>query len=185
MGTAITIALVVAVGAIVAFGVALAVRGKREYDTANEIVPGVPSNAPDSWAGSHSPEAKLHRRLRDAVAALRANPNVAEYGLTDSTASLEREALAIDERLIAAAALPERTRDDPVAAFEPLVAGLEDAVTDLVTSVQIADSRELVERAVSDADLRLQALAEARAEVERIDRRQSGQLDDPPPASAP
>ncbi|MEM8619003.1 MAG: hypothetical protein AAGF73_04725 [Actinomycetota bacterium] len=185
MGTAITIALVVAVGAIIAFGVALAVRGKREYDTANEIVPGIPSAAPDSWAGSHSPEAKLHRRLRDAVAALRANPHVAKQGLADTTAALEREALAIDERLIAAAALPERTRADAVAAFEPLVTGLEDAMTDLVTSVQVAKSQELVERAVSDADLRLQALAEARAEVERIDHRQQGTLDDPPPASAP
>ena len=185
MGTAITIALLVAVGVIVALGIALAVRAKREYDTANEIVPGVPSAAPDSWAGSHSPEAKLHRRLRDAVAALRANPNVAEHGLTDSTAALEGEALAIDERLIAAAALPECARGDAVAAFDPLVTGLEDAVTDLATSVQVADSRELVERAVSDADLRLQALAAARAEVERIDRREHGTLDDPPPASAP
>ncbi len=177
MGTAIAIALIVAVVAIGGFAVALAVRGKREYDRSNEVVPGVASSAPSSWAGAHSPEARLHRRLRDAVAALRANPNLEAHGLSRQTADLEREALAIDERLVAAAALPECTRADAVAAFEPLVTTFEDAVTQLVTSATVADSKELVEQAVTDADLRLQALAAARAEVEQIDRRERGDLD--------
>ncbi len=166
--------LVVAVVAVVAFGVALTVRSRREFAEQNEVVPGVESAAPASWAGAHTPEAKLHRRLKAAVEGARANPRLVELGLADRTRQIETDALAIDDRLVAAAALPERHRVDAVAAFEPAVAALEDAVAALVQSVGVGDSKELLERAVSDADIRLQALAEARAEVERIDRQAPG-----------
>jgi len=166
--------LVIAVVAIVAFGVALAVRSKQEFAAQNEVVPGKRSPAPASWAGAHTPEAKLHRRLKAAVDAARANPRLVELGLAERTRQIETDALAIDERLVAAAALPQRHRTEAVASFEPPVAALEDAVAALVQSVSVGDSKELLEQAVSDADIRLQALAEARAEVERIDRQQPG-----------
>lgn len=166
----ITIALLAALVAVVGFGVALTVRSRREFSDANEIVPGVPSSAPASWAGSHSPEARLHRRLRDAVRSARANPKLAELGLADATRQIEADALAIDDRLVAAAGLPDRHRADAVAAFEKPVAALEDAAAALVQSVTVADSKELLEQHVSDADIKLHALAEARAEVERLDR---------------
>ncbi len=170
----ITFLLVATVAAIVGFGVALAVRGKREFREQNEVVPGVKSPAPSSWAGAHTPEAKLHRRLKAAVDAARANPRLVELGLAQQTKQIETEALAIDERLVAAAALPKSHRDEAVAGFEPVVSQLEDAVAALVQGVSVADSKELLEQAVSEADIRLQALAEARAEVERIDRQDPG-----------
>lgn len=166
--------LVVAVVAVVGFGVALAVRSKQDFAAQNEVVPGVKSPAPASWAGAHTPEAKLHRRLKAAVLAARANPRLVELGLADRTRQIETDAMAIDERLVASAALPERQRADAVAKFDPVVTALEDAVTALVQSVGVDDSKELLEQTVSDADIRLQALAEARAEVERIDRPDQG-----------
>ena len=168
----------VAVVSMAAFGVALASRAKRSYRSQGEVVPGRRSPAPAQWAGAHSPEAKLHRRLGEAVRAANQNPRLAELGLSAQVTQIEAEAAAIDERLVAAAALPTRHRAEAVARFEPLVANLEDAVAELAQQVTVADTKELLERAVSDADIRLRALAEARAEVAEIDRAAGGDLPD-------
>ncbi len=40
---------------------------QEEVRAQGQIVPGAASTAPASWAGAHTPEAKLHRRLGDAV----------------------------------------------------------------------------------------------------------------------
>ncbi|MGI9644451.1 MAG: hypothetical protein ACR2O6_03990 [Ilumatobacteraceae bacterium] len=169
MGAFIAILLIGTVVLAFGFGLALALRSRKEFAKQNEVVPGVPSAAPASWAGSHSEEAKLHRRLRDAVAAALANPHYVELGLAEQTAQIEAEAVAIDERLVAVSNLPERNRVEPMAKLEAAVTALENAVAALVTSTDVGDTKELLEQAVSDADIRLQALAEARAEVERID----------------
>lgn len=183
MGSAvITALLVLAVAAVVGFGIALAVRSKREFGEQNEVVPGRPSPAPASWAGAHSREAKLHRRLAAAVRAGRDDSRLAELGLAAPIRAIEDEALAIDERLVAAAALPARHRDVALDRLETHVGQLEDAVADLVTGVTVADSKERLAEAVSAADVRLQALAEARAEIEAVDRRASGTADPTPGA---
>ncbi len=178
----ITIALVAVLAAIGGFAGALTLRSRTEFREANEVVPGVASNAPAGWAGAHSPEAKLHRRLRAAIAGAHDNPRLAALGLTAQTKQIEREALAIDDHLIAAAALPARHRDDAIAALEAPVAAVEDAVAALLASTTVGESKELLERTVADADIRLQALAQARAEVERIDR--GGGLGEAGPATS-
>lgn len=172
----VSLLLLAAVVAIVGFGVALTVRSKRDFDNVNEVVPGVKSQAPASWAGAHSPEAKLHRRLGDAVRAAHNNPRLVELGLSAQTKQIESEALAIDERLVAAAGLPSSHRADAVAALEPHVVTLEDAVATLVTSTTIGQSKELLEQVVSDAEIKLQALAQARAEVEQLDNEAMGRI---------
>ena len=166
--------LVATVGAVVAFGVMLAVRSKQEFVEQNQVVPGRPSPAPASWAGAHSREAKLHRRLGDAVKGARQNPRFVELGLAPQMAAIEAEALAIDERLVAAAALPAAHKDGAIDSLEVHIVDLEAAIAELVTSVTVADSKVQLETAVSAADIKLQALAAARAEVEQIDRRVSG-----------
>ena len=112
--------------------------------------------------------------MKAAVDAALANPRLVELGLAGRTRQIETEALAIDERLVAAAALPERTRAEAVAAFEARSTALEDAVAALVQSVE----RRRLQGAARAGGLRrghpLQALAEARAEVERIDRPDHG-----------
>ncbi|MGZ0192403.1 MAG: hypothetical protein ACKVG5_08710 [Acidimicrobiales bacterium] len=170
---------------IVGFGVALSVRGKRDFAKQNEVVPGKKSPAPASWAGAHSPEAKLHRRLGDAVRAANGNPELIELGLAIQTKQIEAEALAIDERLVAAAGLPTSHRADAVAEFIPQVAALEDAVAALIKSTTVNDSKRLLEQAVSDADIKLQALAEARAEIEAVDRSANGTLPEAVPETIP
>jgi len=170
----ITALLILAVAAVVGFGVALAVRSKREFGEQNQVVPGRSSPAPASWAGAHSREARLHRRLGDAVRGAHANPRFVELGLAAQMRAIDAEAMAIDERLVAAAALPAAHRDGAIDPLEANVVQLEAAIADMVTSISVADSKQQLEEAVSAADLRLQALAEARAEVERIDRQVAG-----------
>lgn len=170
----ITALLVLSVAAIVGFGVALAVRARREFAEQNQVVPGRPSPAPASWAGAHTREARLHRLLGDAVRGAHANPRLVELGLASQMRAIDAEAMAIDERLVAAAALPATHRDAAVDALEVNVEQLEATIAQMVTSITVADSKQQLEQAVSAADLRLQALAEARAEVEMIDRQAAG-----------
>ena len=190
MGFVIAGLLVLTVGAVVAFGVALAARSKQEFAAQNEVVPGRRSPAPASWAGAHSREAKLHRRLGAAVKGAHANPRFVELGLASQMKAIDAEALAIDERLVAAAALPAAHRDSAIDPLEQHVIDLEAAIAELVTSISVSDSKVQLEAAVSAADIKLQALAEARAEVEQIDRRASGtitpaDLPTPEPESEP
>ncbi|MFK8023487.1 MAG: hypothetical protein AB8G26_05935 [Ilumatobacter sp.] len=166
--------LALSVVAVVGFGVALAVRSRKEFAEQNEVVPGTTSPAPASWAGAHSREARLHRRLGDAVKGARQNPRFVELGLAAQMQAIDAEALAIDERLVAAAALPASHKDAAIDQLEDHVVALETTIAEMVTSITVADSKQQLEAAVSAADIRLQALAEARAEVEAIDRQVSG-----------
>lgn len=166
--------LVLTVAAVIGFAIALAVRSKREFDEQNQVVPGRSSPAPASWAGAHSREAKLHRRLGNAVRGAHANPRLVELGLAAQLRSIDAEAMAIDERLVAAAGLPAAHRDATIESLEASVVQLEKAVVEVVNSISVAESKQQLEQAVSAADLKLQALAAARAEVEMIDRQVAG-----------
>lgn len=154
----LVIALVIVIAAVVAYASSAA----RNYATSNEVVPGVPTRAPKDWAGAHTPEARLHRRLRDAVAAMRANRGLDDAAYVDARTTLEQEVLAVDERLIAVAALPERHRAErltPVAraveAIEAVVAEMADAtMADADTDGRLAEVRT-----------RLDLVAQARAEL--------------------
>ena len=42
---------------------------QRALSRNSQLIPGRPTRVPRTWAVSHDPEAKLHRRLRDAMTA--------------------------------------------------------------------------------------------------------------------
>ena len=163
---------VLIVVAVIAGAAAIAFRSKRSFVESNEIVPGTATRAPTSWAGAHSPEAKLHRRLRDAVLAVRAEPTLTDPGSPGSPGSramLEQAALDIDDRLIAAAALPATHRDAAIGAVEPAVVALEDAIAKLAAPAGAATSQQALDDAIGAVQSRLIALAEARAELDQFD----------------
>jgi hypothetical protein len=132
--------LVLSIAAVGVFSVMLAARSKKEFAEQNEVVPGQKSPAPASWAGAHSREAKLHRRLGDAVRGARANPRFVELGLASQMNTIEAEALAIDERLVAAASLPRSHKEPAIDDLEAHVDELESTIAEMVTSVTVADS---------------------------------------------
>jgi hypothetical protein len=157
-------ALVVVVAALVIGAVALARSSKKEFDDANVIVAGEDTGAPADWAGAHSPEARLHRRIRDAVRALQANADLDGH-LTEARVRLEGEALAIDRRLVSAAALPDSVRAEPMERVTAAVVALEEAAADAALAADLTDESVIGEttQAIND---RLTALAEARAALE-------------------
>jgi hypothetical protein len=157
--------LLAAIAAAVAYG---AIRNKRAFAKQNEIIAGTPSRAPAAWAGAHSPEALLHRRLRGAVDATRVQLASAGSGFEDVIAAIARGAQDVDDRLIAAAALPAPQRTTAIAEIEPSVLALENAVAGLNASARATD-QAVVAGAIAEAHQRLDALAAARAEVDQAD----------------
>ena len=133
---------------------------RRRYAKSNEVVPGTASRAPAAWAGDHSPEARLHRRLRDAVVALRANPALEDAWALDSRVSLEQHALAVDEHLVAVAALPARVRDEPLATVAAAVDAVEAAVASLATAGPTLTQRAGLDQAMAQVEARVAMLAE-------------------------
>jgi len=155
--TAVVI-VVVLLAVVVAAGVAVMSSERKRYSAANEVVPGTATRAPAEWAGAHSPEARLHRRLRDAVAALRADPATEDAWAMESRVSLEQHALAVDERLVAAAALPERVRAEPLAVLAAAVDAVEAAVASLRTGGPEVDRRSGLDRAMAEVQQRVAEL---------------------------
>ena len=129
----ILLALLVLVGGVVAIVMVIARHQKQSVAYDNQVVPGIPSNAPASWAGSHDPEARLHRRLRDAIRALHGVNAYDTAASVNLRAGLEQSAMAVDTHLIAIATLPQSHRDqalpDATAAVEAVEAGVAQYVS--------------------------------------------------------
>lgn len=155
------VALVVALAATVAIAVAV-----RRVRRRNQVVPGHDSAAPGSWARAHTPEARLHRRLRDAMAALRSLPELG--GIVPGTwAELERHAIGLDRRLVSVAAVPESVRGPALAQVTTEVEAIEAAAGALASRASPGSSRpdEVVRALVEHAA----SLDDARAEVDALD----------------
>jgi hypothetical protein len=144
---------------VAALAIAIAQANRRD----NEVVPDVVTRAPRSWAGAHTPEARLHRRLRDSVRSVRTATEGRTEAHTDLRVTLERQAVALDEQLVAVAALPERLRTGPLAEADAAVTALEDAAAALVQRSTAAPDATTVD-AVTE---RLRLLEEARVELDR------------------
>ena len=160
-------AIVLLVAAAVVGAVAFARSSKKDFDDANVIVEGVDTGAPASWAGAHSPEAKLHRQLRDAVRALQANAALNGY-LEPQRLQLEQVAVAIDRRLVAAAALPASGRDEAIEAVASEVAGFEAAVVEAASGSSMTE-QDVIGDTTAAINERLTAVAEAQAEIDAVD----------------
>jgi hypothetical protein len=138
-------------------------RNAQDFSDANEVIPGVPTNAPKQWAGAHSPEARLHRRLRDSMELLRTNASLDDPSLAEVRTTLEREALAVDEHLVAVAGLPKQHRTQPLDQVTRAVDAIEATVSSVV--LLRGPSIEESEARVADVRTRLRLVEEARAEL--------------------
>src|SRR6476661_5572682 len=78
---------------------------KRALIRDNQLIPGRPTLAPRSWAVSHEPEARLHRRLRDAMAALHAADSLDTGSTIVLRADLEQTTIDLDDHLVAVSQL--------------------------------------------------------------------------------
>ena len=135
-------------------------RQQGRFAAANEVVPGVPTSAPASWAGSHDPEARLHRRLRDAMASLRAGPSASTVR-RELRVELEQQALALDESLVAIAGAPLAQAHRPLARVTDGVEAVERAVAE-VAGAAAEEATARLEAAVADLRTQQVDLAEIR-----------------------
>jgi len=131
VGTVLLVVVLVVVVAAVGFAVALARKGKRQFE-ARTGGPGLAPNAPREWAGAHSPAAKLHRRLAAAARALDAQP-MGDAVTIEQRVTIEQQILQLDQRLVAVATVPGDTAGG-VAGLEPLVGAVERAVAQRATT---------------------------------------------------
>ena len=152
-----------------AFAFALARSGKQQYDAQGQIVPGVASEAPASWAGAHTPEAKLHRRLGAAMRGLRevAGAPGEEVRLLELRVELEQQALEIDRRLIAASHLPAAAKAPALAQAEQAVSAVEQAAGAIIGQVALGSTA--TDRALADVTERIHFAAQAREELDRLE----------------
>ena len=161
------------VAIVVAALAVAAVKGARKlsdgYARSNEVVPGIASAAPSAWLGSHDPEARLHRRLIDAVRALRSNEQFDVVGaFLDVQVELEQQAVTVDNSLVAVAALPVAQREEPLRKLTEAVESIERAVAELA----VGSTNDVTERLATTLEglrMRTSTLDQARAALERID----------------
>ncbi|MGH1505450.1 MAG: hypothetical protein ACRBI6_18000 [Acidimicrobiales bacterium] len=171
------VVVLLGLGVLAAVGAGIYLAGakavKRSADRSLQIVPGVELDVPANWYGSHEAEARLHRRLRDAVASVR-SAAASDASLAVTLGQLEEHALRLDRHLINIARLPASTRQPQVAeatraveTFEELTAQTITGATSFAVDSSTSDLTRLTEE--------LGALEAARQEVEEIDRRQRGE----------
>ena len=155
--------VIIVVFSIVAAVAYAALRNAQDFSDANEIIPGTPTRAPKAWAGAHSQEARLHRRLRDAMVVLRENASLDDPSLASARSALEREALAIDDALVGIAALPKQHREARMPDVASAVEAVEEAVADVVAmrGPALRDARA----GVADVQARLALIVAAREEL--------------------
>ncbi len=159
--------VVAAVAAVAVAGV-IALRNAKAFERDSQLVAGVPTNAPTAWAGSQAPEARLHRRLRDALLALDANQAFDDDGdLLDLRVELQQQAASLDEQLVATAALPASVRADPLAHITGAVAAIEEAVARLASS-SAQDAAGRLASALEDVRARTGLVAQARAALDAM-----------------
>ncbi|MFG3524182.1 hypothetical protein ACGF5S_28280 [Nocardia nova] len=135
----LVLALVVIVGGIVAIGAVALAHQRRRIAAENQVVPGTATRAPTAWARSHEPEARLHRRLRDAMTALRAVTAYDTAATVTLRADLEQSALALDDHLVAISMLHSDARTAQLAQTERAVAAVEAGVADYATAATQPD----------------------------------------------
>ena len=159
--------LFVAVAIAVAGGAALVVGAQRVKQNARrgqQIAPGTPSAVPLGWAGAHTPEAKLHRRLGQAMSGLRAVTD-GDPLVTANVQVVEREALKIEQKLVAASMMAERLKGPAINELGTAVDQIEDVSAQLIQRSAELSSGD-VQAQLGELSERLDLLDQARAELD-------------------
>lgn len=160
--------LVVAVAVAAVGGAAVALGARRVKQNtlrSQEIAPGQPSAAPLGWAGAHTPEAKLHRRLGDAMSGLR-KATESDSLVTANVEVVEREALKIEGQLVAASHLAPRLKGPAIDELSVAVDQIENVSAQLIQRSAELSAGD-VKAQLDELTERLQLLDEARAELDR------------------
>ena len=164
---------------LVAVTVGLIVLAIYGVKRSNRISPKAATPAPTVWLASPSAAARLHRRLKAATRRAQAIAKRSGQGteVQRLAAELEHESLVIGDELAVVASAPGPLRRAHLAAFEPKVRQVEQLAQRLAataippqTTPGLVPEPEGLER-IAEA---LDAMDEARAEVDRAERGETG-----------
>ncbi|MFT4042517.1 MAG: hypothetical protein QM673_05070 [Gordonia sp. (in: high G+C Gram-positive bacteria)] len=99
----------------------------RKFARSTDLVPGRAGRAPQEWTTSASVEARLHRRIRYAVADVHQNPAIPhDPGLVAARDRLDAAIFDLDDKLIAAAQLPADAKEIELESIESAIRELEE-----------------------------------------------------------
>lgn len=173
LATLLLALLVIAVVTAVATLLALWL-GARALRKRNQVVPGTPTAAPTVWMASPASGARLHRRLRTAVAVARSSAAaaVANPQLVELTAELEREALALDGHVVVASRIVGKEGRARMSALSGQVRQIEQMasqVSMLAVQAQAALVTQTQGSALEDLARQLDLLEQARHEVAAVE----------------
>ncbi|HXH59516.1 hypothetical protein [Iamia sp.] len=148
--------------------------GARALARRNRVSPTLASPAPLTWLGQPGAAARLHRRLRAAVAVARAASASAPSAerLADLSAELEQEAVAIDSHLVVISHLTGKDRRLRLAPLALQVQRVEQVASQI--SLHAAQSQAPLRAdgqrsTLDDLAHQLEVLEEARTEVTDIE----------------
>jgi len=175
------------VGALVAIWIVTCVLALWWIARRNRVVAGARTGAPLHWIAAPSRAAGAHRRLRRAVSAARAGldagpgDGTAHAELAACVASLERQAVDLDHRLVIAGRCPPATRWKLVGDLDPQIMEVERLGSRLAEIAVLAPGPTKDPGDGMEAlDGRLAALAAARQELDALD----AGVPAPPPVQA-
>ncbi|HVM64922.1 MAG TPA: hypothetical protein VMU14_08685 [Acidimicrobiales bacterium] len=161
----------------------------------NRVAPRARTGAPLHWLAAPSRAASAHRRLRRSLVGARAAvaaipPDAPVRGdVASCLALLERQAVDLDHRLVVAAQCPAGTRWKLVNGLEPHVREVERIGSQLAQVAVVASPRPAGAAPGMEAlATRLQALEDARAELDAMEREPTlpaGADEAAPPALGP
>lgn len=148
--------------------------GARALSKRNRVSPDVATPAPTSWLGAPGAGARLHRRLRTAVAVARSAAATAPSAphLVDLTAELEREAVALDTHLVISSRIKGKQGRAQMATLAQQVLKVEQ-VASQVSLLAAQAQAPLIGRgqasALDDLARQLDLLEQARHEVAEVE----------------
>ncbi|OLR91737.1 hypothetical protein [Actinokineospora bangkokensis] len=125
----LVVVLVLLVVGGVWFASSLASHAKRKQVAQSGIAGGTP--VPASWAGDHSPEARMHRRLVAASRALESLP-LGDVASIERKVDIEQRINGINAQLVSAAVVSGGSKAQILAALEAQVAEVEGDVARVV-----------------------------------------------------
>lgn len=132
-GWLVVIVLLVVIAGGISYAAALARRSKAQLAASFEGAPGLSGGAPKEWAGQHTPEAKLHRRLVGLANTLAALP-LGDADAIQRKVAVEQRVAELDRRLIAVALAPRSALREAVEKLTPDVDEAEAEVGRLATN---------------------------------------------------
>jgi len=167
----VLLVLVVMFLAVVGGAIAVVALSVHALTVRNRVVPNRPTRAPLAWLAATDLAARLHRRLRAAVALASVVRSVSAHdlGLVDVVDQLDLRALELDDQLVLAAHAPKASRRRMLRELQSEVAELERLAERTVRMARAWTGARPSERGLADVRERLDLLEAALRELDGLD----------------